>query len=512
MSLNLATLLTESTKRNPAKTAIIFDDFRMTYAELQSASNKFANVLQQNGLQRGQKVAIMLPNVPQFMICYYGILKAGGVVVPLNVLLKAPEVTYHVNDSEAVAVIVWQGFAEQALAGFKEATDCHTLWLVNSPGSSATPDAAGIRNYNNDMAIASPVFDMVQTMPDDTAVILYTSGTTGHPKGAELTHFNMFFNARCSIDFLGIQWRPDDVMLVTLPLFHAFGQSSVMNVGIGVGCALTLMARFDPVRAFQVIERDRVTKFSGVPTMYFYLLNHPDRTKYDLSSLEAANSGGAAIPVEILNRWEQTFGFKILEGYGLSETSPTASFNVMFKEPKAGSIGIPTWGVDFKIVDEDDNEVPVGEPGELLIRGHCVMKGYYKRPQATAEALRGGWFHSGDVATRDEDGYFYIVDRKKDMLIRGGFNVYPREVEEVLYAHPAIAEAAVIGIPDPALGEEVKAFVVLREGSQATADEIREFTKAQLAAYKYPRHIEIWTEPLPKNATGKILKRELRTQ
>jgi long-chain acyl-CoA synthetase len=510
MSLNLATLLVESAKSSPNHTAIILDSFRMSYAELDLASNKFASVLQHAGVQPGQKVALMMPNVPQFAVIYYGILKAGGVVVPLNVLLKAPEVHYHLSDSDAVALIAWEGFAEHALPGYVETETCQTLWLVNAPGSSTDPDVRGGRNFNKDMATASPSFEMAQTMPDDTAVILYTSGTTGRPKGAELTHFNMFFNARVSIEFLGINWEPNDVVLVALPLFHAFGQSCQLNTTIGVGGTITLMPRFDPVKAYEVIQRDKVTKFSGVPTMFFYLLNHPDRTKYDLSSLTGCTSGGSAIPVEVLNRWEQLFGFKILEGFGLSETSPTASFNVMFKPSKPGSIGLPVWGVEMRLVDDDDKEVPAGEPGELCIRGHNVMKGYYKRPEATAEVMRNGWFHTGDIATKDTEGYFFIVDRKKDMLLRGGYNVYPREIEEVLYTHAAIAECAVIGVPDPALGEEVKAIVVLKDGASVTEDELREFTKARLASYKYPRYIEIRTEPLPKNATGKILKRELR--
>ncbi|HEX2910830.1 MAG TPA: long-chain fatty acid--CoA ligase [Chloroflexia bacterium] len=510
MSLNLATLLTESTKANPKHTAIIFDEFRMSYGELNAATNKFANVLKAAGIGPGQKVAIMLPNIPQFVICYYGILKTGATVVPLNVLLKAPEVAFHLQDSEAIMLVAWEGFAQEAVGGYRETEVCQSLVIVNAPGSQNLPEVNNVKSFNALMAQAAPTFDMVQTMPDDTAVILYTSGTTGRPKGAELTHFNMFFNARVVVDNFGLEWHPDDVMLVALPLFHAFGQSCVMNVGVAVGATLTLMARFDPVKAYEIIQRDKVTAFSGVPTMYFYLLNHPDRKKYDLSTLRICTSGGAAIPVEVLSAFKRETGVTILEGYGLSETSPVATFNVMFKPTKPGSIGIPIWGVECKIVDEFDNEVPVGESGELLIRGHNVMKGYLNHPEATAEVMRDDWFHSGDVAKFDEEGYIYIVDRKKDMIIRGGFNVYPREIEEVLYAHPAVAEAAVVGVPDPAMGEEVKAFVVLKPGATATEDEIREYCKARIASNKYPRIIEFYPEGLPKNATGKILKRELR--
>jgi long-chain acyl-CoA synthetase len=509
MSLNLATLLTESVKRNPAQTAIIFDDYKMSYGQLQAASNMFAHALLQAGLERGQKVALMLPNIPQFLVCYYGILKAGGVVVPLNVLLKAPEVAYHLEDSDAVILVAWEGFSEAAAGGFKETPTCRSLVIVNAPGSTALPSVEGAVAFNAFMAQAKPDPILTQTMPDDTAVILYTSGTTGRPKGAELTHFNMFFNAWCSLKSLGLDYSENDTALMALPLFHSFGQSCVMNVTIGAGGTLTLIPRFDPVKAFEIIQRDKVTAFAGVPTMYFYLLNHPDRKKYDLSSLNKCLSGGSAIPVEVLSAWERETGIKILEGYGLSETSPVASFNVAFKPTKPGSVGEPIWGVEMKVVDETDQDLPVGQAGELLIRGHCVMKGYLNRPEATAEVMRGGWFHSGDVARMDEDGYFYIVDRVKDLIIRGGFNVYPREIEEVLYAHPAIAEAAVIGVPDQALGEEVKAVIVLKAGQNLTEQEIKAYCKERIASNKYPRHYQFMAE-LPKNATGKILKRELK--
>ena len=511
MSLNLATMLAETSKRRPDHTAIIFDDFKMTYSQLQAASNQFANALTQAGIKQGQKVALMLPNIPQFVVCFYGIAKAGATIVPLNVLLKAPEVSYHLQDSDAVMLVVWEGFAAEAVSGYQQTDTCTQLVIVNAPGSKFVPDVAGATSLNAMMEKASAKFDMVPTMPDDTAVILYTSGTTGRPKGAELSHFNLFFNARTSKDSLGIEWRDDDVGLVALPLFHSFGISSVMNVLITVGATLTLMARFEPVKAFELIQRDHVTTFAGVPTMYIYLLNHPDRKKYDLSSLRTCISGGAANPVEVLQAWKTEFGVTVLEGYGLSETSPTASFNVLFKPTKPGTVGLPVYGVEMRVVDTDDKEVPVGEVGEIVIRGHNVMKGYYKRPEATTEAIRNGWFHSGDIGIMDEDGYFSIVDRKKDMIIRGGFNVYPREIEEVLYEHPAISEVAVVGMPDAKMGEEVKAFVYLKPGATASEEDIRAFCKERVAAYKYPRTIQFLDAPLPKNATGKILKRELRT-
>ena len=511
MSLNLATMLAETSKRRPNHTALIFDDFKMTYSQLDAASNQFANALVTAGIQPGQKVALMLPNIPQFVICFYGIAKAGATIVPLNVLLKAPEVSYHLQDSDAVMLVVWEGFAAEAVSGYQQTETCHSLVIVNAPGSTVVPDTRGATSLNAMMAKAASTFEMVPTMPDDTAVILYTSGTTGRPKGAELSHFNLFFNARTSKDSLGIDWRDDEVGLVALPLFHSFGISSVMNVLITVGATLTLMARFEPVKAFELFQRDHVTNFAGVPTMYIYLLNHPDRKKYDLSSLRTCISGGAANPVEVLQAWKKEFGVTILEGYGLSETSPTASFNVLFRPSKPGTVGLPVYGVEMRVVDANDQEVPVGEVGEIVIRGHNVMKGYYKRPEATAEAIHNGWFHSGDIGKMDEDGYFSIVDRKKDMIIRGGFNVYPREIEEVLYEHPAISEVAVVGVPDANMGEEVKAFVYLKPGANVSEEDLRTFCKERVAAYKYPRTIQFLDEPLPKNATGKILKRELRT-
>jgi long-chain acyl-CoA synthetase len=298
------------------------------------------------------------------------------------------------------------------------------------------------------------------------------------------------------------------VILGALPLFHSFGQTCCMNNAIRAGACLTMIPRFDPAKALEIIQRDKVTLFEGVPTMYHAMLNHPERERYDVTSLRTCVSGGSAMPVEVMRGFERAFGAVVLEGYGLSETSPVASFNHLDREHKPGSIGTPIKGVEMKVVDDEDNDLPPGEVGEIVIRGHNVMKGYWNRPDATAEVMRGGWLHTGDMARVDEDGYFFIVDRKKDMIIRGGYNVYPREIEEVLYEHPAILEAAVLGVPDPAMGEEVAAAVVLRPGADADAEEIRSFVKERVAAYKYPRRI--WfTDTLPKGPTGKILKRAI---
>jgi long-chain acyl-CoA synthetase len=506
MSLNVATLLHESAERYPGKTAVAVGDTTMTYAEVHGAAQRFAGALRELGIHKGQHVALLLPNVPHFTIAYYGILAAGAVVVPLNVLLTPDEVAYHLNDSDSVAIVAWEGFFDSAAAGFARAESCHHLIIAGAdPTDVSAPEGA-----SNMMALiggAEPYTDYVATMPDDPAVILYTSGTTGYPKGAELTHFNMFFNARyCGTSLLPVD--EETVSLATLPLFHSFGQTVMHNAVIGRGGTVVMLPRFEPVAALELMQKYRVDLFAGVPTMYFALLHTPEADGYDLD-LRYCVSGGAAMPVEVMKAFDEKYDVNILEGYGLSETSPVASFNVLDSPKKAGSIGPPLWGVQFRLEDDEGNIISdTGTPGEICIKGHCVMRGYYKKPEATAEAVIDGWFHTGDIGPVDEDGYYYIVDRKKDLIIRGGFNVYPREIEEVLYGHPAIAEAAVIGVPHESHGEEVKAIVALKPGAEATEDELIAYCKEHLAAYKYPRSFEFRDE-LPKGPTGKILKREL---
>ncbi len=506
MALNLALILQESARLYGAKTAVIMGEERMTYADLNSASNQVANALRSLGVRPADRVAMMLPNVPQFAVIYYGILKVGATVVPLNVQFRAGEVEYHLEDSDAVAFFVWEGLAEDAVRAFQRVETCRHLVVVNGPGSDYLPE--GAFSYNALSAVASSHGDITWMMPDDTAVILYTAGTTGRPKGAELTHFNMFQNASfCADRLMGVQ--SSDVGLACLPLFHSFGQTCVMNALIYTGGTIVMLPKFDPDKALETIAHERVTYFAGVPTMYFYLSHYPDAAKYDTSSLRLCISGGAALPVPVLRGFESQFGVAVLEGYGLSETSPVASFNVRESERKPGSIGLPIWGTHMAIVDDTDTPVPIGGEGEIVIRGPNVMKGYYKRPEATAEVMRNGWFHTGDIARVDEEGYFFIVDRKKDMINRGGFNVYPREVEEVLYGHPAVLDAAVIGVPDEALGEEVKAVVVLRPNHSVPGADIISYCRERIASFKYPRYVE-FRDSLPKSATGKVLKRELR--
>lgn len=508
MSLNLALVLRESARRSPDAIALGIGDTRLSYAKLDELARRFAGALTGLGLARGEHVALMLPNVPGFTIAYFGAHYAGGAVVPLNVLLTADEIAYHLEDSHAVALVVWEGFAEQAAVAFARVASCKHLIVARADASDLTaPD--GAKNMTALIGGATPVTELPDTTAEDTAVILYTSGTTGRPKGAELTHFNMFYNAQFTATRL-LPMGPDTIALAVLPLFHSFGQTVMHNAVLFAGGQIVLLPRFEPKAAFEVMQARKVSLFAGVPTMYFALLHHPEAAKYDLSSLRFCASGGAAMPVEVMRAFDAKYGVNILEGYGLSETSPVASFNVLDRPKKAGSIGLPIWGVEFRLVDSAGAVILASDvPGEIQIKGHNVMKGYYERPEATAEAIRDGWFATGDIATRDAEGYYFIVDRKKDMVIRGGYNVYPREIEEVLYAHPAIAEVAVVGVPDASHGEEVKAVLVLKAGAALTADEVIAYTREHLAAYKYPRLIE-FRDALPKGPTGKILKRELR--
>lgn len=498
MQLNLGTILQSSAQSRAAHVALRLEGFEMTYEQLDRAARGVARGLRQRGISPGEQVAIMIPNVPEFTIAYFGILYAGCTVVPLNVLLSAPEVTYHLQDAEARLLVAHPFFAEPARKGSAEAG----VPLVWSSGEAEGKESLVA------MAQGAPLDTIHQPGATDTAVILYTSGTTGKPKGAELTHANLLLNCAVVVPRL-VPVDSSQVALATLPLFHSFGQTCIQNATIAAGGTFTLLPRFTPEDALRIVERDRVTLFAGVPTMYFALLHTQAAEKYDFSSVRYCLTGGAAMPVEVMRAFEARYPVQILEGFGLSETSPAASFNVLDRPRRPGSIGYPVWGVEMAIFDDQDRPLPDNQPGEIVIRGHNVMKGYWKRPDATKEALRSGWFHSGDIGIRDSDGCYTIVDRKKDMIIRGGFNVYPREIEEVLYAHPAVIEAAVIGVPHDSHGEEVKAVVALRPGEHATAEQIIDYCKDRLAAYKYPRIVE-FRDALPKGPTGKILKRELR--
>jgi long-chain acyl-CoA synthetase len=481
--MNLAGLMSKSAARHGDRTAIRQNDIALSYAGLERATALVAGLLSSHGVAPGDRVGLMLPNVAYFPICYYGALRAGAATVPMNMLLKEREVAYYMANSGARVLLAWHQFADAARAG---AQDTEVIVV--------DPEAFGAT-----LAGCEPT-GIVERDPDDTAVILYTSGTTGRPKGAELTHANLTENAAVSLELFDL--RADAVTLGALPLFHAFGQTCALNATMAVGGSLELLPRFDARKALEMIQHDRVTLFEGVPTMYSAMLHEPG--EFDTSSLQLCVSGGAAMPVEVLRNFERRFECTILEGYGLSETSPVASFSRRDRERKPGSIGLPVRGVEMRLVDVHDGV------GEIAIRGHNVMKGYWNNPEATATAIDAdGWFRTGDLARVDEDGYYFIVDRKKQLIIRGGFNIYPREIEEVLHEHPDVIEGAVVGIPHDELGEEVGAAVVLKPGAEATAEDIKGFVKSRVAAYKYPR--VVWfLDALPKGPTGKVLRREIK--
>ncbi len=505
MSFNLATILTETTLAAPDASACRIGGAGITYRELDEQSGRLAAGLRSAGLVPGQVVALQLPNIPQFLAAYFGALKAGLVVLPLNPLLMAPELEYHLTDSAARMLIGFEGMHAEAAKACE--TTGVTLYLV-SMSAGVLPD--GTRPFTELLSGApldEPGGDVVARGPDDTAVLVYTSGTTGKPKGAELTHFQLYMNCTVAGGLFGV--RSDDVVLAVLPFFHVFGLSSVINVFIRYGGCLSIVPRFAPGAVLDVLEADRCTVIGGVPTM-LHALARLDIAGRDLSALRVAVSGGASLAEDIMRTFEDKFGIEVLEGYGMTETASSCSFNRP-GDRKVLSIGKPLWGVRMRVADTQGLPLPPGRGhvGEILIRGHNVMKSYLGRPEATAETLRDGWLHSGDLGFVDEDGFYFIVDRAKDLVIRGGYNVYPREIEEVLYAHPAILEAAVIGKPDQRLGEEVVAVIALRPGHEATAAEIIGYTRERLAAYKYPREIRFMAE-LPKGPSGKILKTALR--
>ncbi len=516
-SLNLSSVLEHPARLTPDRVAVSFATQQLTYAQLNATADKVAAGLHALGIRAGDHVALSCPNVPWFPIAYFGILKAGGVVVPLNVLLKPREIAYHLKDSDAKAFLAFEGtpelpIGEMAKAGCAEA-GCPDFIILPRDPAAAPADVVSIGAIMRDPASFRPP----RREPHDTAVILYTSGTTGHAKGAELTHANMVGNAVTCHDMFEPAFEhgavDQKVTLVTLPLFHSTAQTAQMNAGFYGGFRLVLMPRFDAAAVLDAFTREQVGLWIGVPTMYWALLQHARASGTDVSrvaaSLRVCASGGAPMPVEVLRDFERTFNARVLEGYGLSETAPVVAFNQLQRPSRPGTVGFPIFGVDIRCIDEHDNSVPVGERGEVVVRGPNVMKGYYDRPEATAEATRGGWFRTGDIGQFDADGYLAIVDRKKDMILRGGFNVYPREIEEVLMTHPAVALSAVIGVPDERLGEEVKAYVVLRPGASATAEELVAWSREQMAAFKYPREVEI-RNALPISSTGKVLKRELR--
>jgi long-chain acyl-CoA synthetase len=502
MSFNLAVILSETAQSSPDRPVAMFTGGQLSYRQLDKASDRLAAALAAAGIKPGDSIALQLPNIPQFLISYFGILKAGGVVVPLNVLLKAPEVAFHLGDSGARILITWEGILAEATKG-AEAAGLDQIYVVGHAGDSGV----GVP-FERLLAVEVPRFEMATRQPTDTAVVVYTSGTTGRPKGAELTHLQLYMNADIPGRLFNVQ--PDDIVITVLPLFHVFGLSSILDVCVRFGCTMSLVPRFTSDAVLTAIQRDRATIFEGVPTMFADLLAYPDLDSYDLSSLRIAISGGASIPAPLLDAFEERFGLVILEGYGLTETASTTTFNISADERRAYSVGKPIWGTQTQVWDEHGRPLPPGPEhvGEIVTRGLHVMKGYLHSPEATAAAFTGDWLQTGDLGYFDEDGFLFIVSRKKELIIRGGYNVYPSEIENVLHAHPAVAEAAVVGIPDERLGEEVMAVVILRPAMNLLEAELIAYCRQHLAAYKCPRIFQFRTE-LPKNTLGKVLKGEL---
>jgi long-chain acyl-CoA synthetase len=511
---NLATNLERNATFRPNNIALIFHDVKITYAELNKKVNAIADHLTQLNIQPNEKVALSCPNTPEFVIAYYAIQKIGAVVVPLNVMLKSDEVAYHLKDSDAVALISYQGSDAMPIGkfgyeGYEKADFCEHFILIETI-ESQKPVAA--HSFNQWLKTGRETFDAVYRTAQDSCVILYTSGTTGAAKGAELSQSNMLCNAQACQSLTN--QKGTDVSIAILPLFHTFGQSLIMNTSVLAGSALVLISRFVPKTVLQQMHEHKVTHLAGVPTMFIGLLAYAEKHKGDYlkeiaQTLKVAISGGASMPVEVLKQFEEKLQVPVIEGYGLSESSPVAAFNHLEFERKPGSIGQPLPGVTMKVVDKNGHEVSTGQEGELVIRGHNVMKGYYKKPQETAKTIIDGWLHTGDIVRFDDEGYIYVVDRLKELIISGGYNVYPREVEEVYMKHPSVHLVAVIGVEHPRFGEEVKAFIILKEGHLVSEKDLIKWSKQYLADYKCPKHLDI-VEALPMTATGKILKRMLK--
>ena len=483
MHLNLGSILSANANEKPEATVLRAGELELSYGELDRAARGVATSLRARGIQPGDKVSLLIPNVPEFPIAYFGILYAGATVVPINILAASPEVTYFLEDSDSRLLIVHPLFEEPGRKGAAPLS----VPVVVAGGEDGEDTIAA-------MAKADPIDGPHPTSPQDTAVILYTSGTTGKPKGAELTHSNLLMNCAVVAPKLLPPTNNGHRALATLPLFHSFGQTVIQNGMIASGGSMTMMARFTPEEAFELIERDRLTIFAGVPTMYFGLLHHRVDRAHDISSLEICMTGGAPMPVDVMKSFEEKFNVEILEGFGLSETSPISSFNVLGKPRKAGSIGYPVWGVELCIVNDADERLPDDERGEICIRGHNIMKGYLNRPDATKETLRNGWFHSGDLISIDEDGQLMFHGRLRDMLKVGGENVAAVEIESCLQQHDAVKLAQVVGVPDRRLIEVAAAFIELEPGGDASEEQLIAFCKGKIAGFKIPRYVRFVQE------------------
>jgi len=525
----LQELLMKSAREFPEKTAILYFDKGMTYRELNNLSDKFAAALDGLGVKKGDKVAIFLPNIPQFVISYYGIVKTGAIVTAISPLYKEREVEHQLNDSEAETIVVLDALypiLERVLAhtktkrvivtSLKEYMPSATAFLgsllkkIPSHKVEREPNIFFYQELLGKYEAKPPKVDI--NPKEDLVALQYTGGTTGLSKGAMLTHMNLVSNALMSAEWL--QGKPtEETFLTVLPLFHIYGMTTGMNVPIYMAGTMVMLPRFDLADSLKSIQEHRITVFCGAPTMYSMLLSHPDLRKYNLRTIKFCLSGSAPLPPEVQKKWMETTGGVLIEGYGLTESSPITHANPLdptMKTVKVGSIGLPFPDTDAKIMDMEtgEKELGVGEDGELVVKGPQVMKGYWKMPEESALVLRDGWLYTGDVGKMDENGYFYITDRKKDLIKYKGYSVYPREIEDVIYEHPAVKICAVIGKPDPVASEIPKAFIVLKEGKTATADEIKEFVNSKVAPYKAIREIEFRTE-LPMTLVGKVLRRVL---
>lgn len=513
--MNLSLQLHEKAIAIPEKIAYYFLDMPCTYAELDSKVSRFASSLENLGVKKGDHIAIILGNSPAFIISYYGAMRLGATVIPINPIYTAEEIGYILKNGDVKVVVGLDLMVPLAEKSHLEVPDVQHFIIVESGEKKFQEKefqhlsvCGKLKSFSEMVSSGIPNFEGPHLQDDDVAVILYTSGTTGKPKGAMLTHRNLYSNAKDTGDYL--KMNEQDRMITALPMFHVFCLTVALNAPLISGATILIVPKFSPKEIFRIAKVYSPTVFAGVPTMYNFLFQYQDGDPTDFQSLRLCISGGASMPVALLKNFERKFNVVISEGYGLSEASPVTCFNPLDRPRKPGSIGTNIMNVRNKVVNELGEEVPFGQVGELIVFGPNVMKGYYQMPEETAATIRDGWLYTGDLARRDVDGYFYIVDRKKDMILVGGYNVYPREVEEVLYNHPDIVEVAVVGIPDPNQGEAVKSFVVSKN-PDLTEQQLMDYCKDYLAKYKIPSSIEFIKE-LPKNTTGKILRRALKTQ
>lgn len=528
----LGMMLAETSRKFGTHTALLFYGKRITYSEVDRLANRFARALSRLGVKKGDRVALMLPNVPQMVIAYYGTLRLGAIAVATNPLYLEHEIEVQLKDSGAETIVALDLFHPRIArvmpnTALKRVIICGIKDYLPFPLNLLYPVKAKIEKQWVKVDKKPPLHDFISLLkkengapvdvavsPDDTAILQYTGGTTGVPKGAVLTHRNLVVNAVHNRAWLTIRKEGEEIFLGAIPFFHVYGMTTGMNLCVLLGAEMILIPKFHTEEVLKIINKYRPTIFPGIQAMYMAIGNYPEVKKYDLSSIKAAISGAGPLMREVQDRFESLTGSRIVEGYGLSEASPVTHCNPVFGRRKLGSIGLPFPDMDARIVDIETGEkaLPVGEAGELVVRGPQVMKGYWNKPDETANALRGGWLHTGDIAKMDEEGYFFIVDRIKDMIKTVGENVYPREIEEVLFMHPKVKEAVVVGIPgEEFMGEKIKAYIIVKDGQTATAEEIIQFCREKLSKFKVPKEVE-FRDQLPKTLVGKVLRRILRDE